>query len=117
LLDKINGRSVVVNGVEYVIDVKPYTIEEYSCSVRSRFISLLTNSYVANVLVTIGLLGTIFALVSGRLTVLPLTLLFLLLGLVSVGVSANLVSIFLIILGAVLLAIELFVIPGFGVWV
>ncbi|ADG90726.1 protein of unknown function DUF107 [Thermosphaera aggregans DSM 11486] len=115
LLDKINGRSVVVNGVEYVIDVKPYTIEEYSCSVRSRLISLLMNSYVANVFVTIGLLGTIFALVSGKLTVLPLTLLFLLLGLVSVGVSANFVSIFLIILGAVLLAIELFVIPGFGI--
>ncbi|QOR94059.1 serine protease [Thermosphaera chiliense] len=115
LLEKVNGRTVVVNGVEYVIDVKPYMIEEYSCSVRSRLISLLMNSYVANVFVTIGLLGTIFALVSGKLAVLPITLLFLLLGLVSVGVSANFISIFLIILGAVLLAVELFVIPGFGI--
>lgn len=115
LLERVSGRKIVVDGKDYVIDVKPYSIEEFPCGLRSRLISFLMNSYVANLFVTIGLLGTIFALVSGRLTVLPLTILFLLLGLVSVGISANYIALFLIILGAALLAVELFIIPGFGI--
>ncbi|MCD6084102.1 MAG: serine protease, partial [Desulfurococcales archaeon] len=43
------------------------------------------------------------------------TALFLILGLIGSGFSANLASLFMIVLGAILLAVELFVTPGFGV--
>ncbi len=115
LLRDIRGREVSVSGRVVRLEIDESGLEFYSCSVRSRLLSLLENSTVLNVLLTIGLLGTIFALLSGRVTVLPLTLLFLLLGLIGSGLNPNLVSLFLIILGGTLLAIELFVLPGFGI--
>lgn len=115
LLRDIRGREVSVSGNVVRLEIDESSLEFYSCSVRSRLLSLLENSTVLNVLLTIGLLGTIFALLSGRITVLPLTLLFLLLGLIGSGLNPNLVSLFLIILGGTLLAIELFVLPGFGI--
>lgn len=115
LLSAINGTHVRVNGVEYVLNIDRASVRTFSCSIRSRFISVLSNSYVANILATIGMLATIFALVAGKLSVLPLTIGLLLLGLVGTGFSANMISAFLILLGALLLSLELFVIPGFGV--
>lgn len=115
LLESIRGYEVSVSGKVLRLEIDESSLEFYTCSVRSRLLSLLENSTVLNVLLTIGLLGTIFALLSGKVTVLPLTLLFLLLGLVGSGLSPNLVSLFLIVLGGTLLVIELFVLPGFGI--
>lgn len=115
LLRSLHGYEVSVSGRVVRLEISESGLEFYACSVRSRLLSLLENSTVLNVLLTIGLLGTIFALLSGRITVLPLTLLFLLLGLIGSGLNPNLVSLFLIVLGGTLLAIELFVLPGFGI--
>lgn len=115
LLNSLRGTEFNVSGKIVRVEIEPSEVEFYACSVRSRLISLLENSSVLNVLLTIGLLGTIFALLSGKLTVLPLTLLFLFLGLVGSGLNPNLVSLFFVVLGATLLAIELFVLPGFGI--
>ncbi len=115
VLKAVYGMEFDVSGGVARVEIVESGVEVYVCSVRSRMISLLENSSILNVLLTIGILGTIFALVSGKLTVLPLTLLFLFLGLVGSGVNPNLVSLLLTVLGAVLLAVELFVIPGFGI--
>ncbi len=97
LLTKLNGLEVNTSGGTYVLRIEG--VEGYSCGVRSRFISLLANPLVNSVLMTIGVLGTLFAVITGRFHALPITVTLLLLGLV----------------GALLLAIELFVTPGFGV--
>ncbi|MEM2021429.1 MAG: NfeD family protein [Zestosphaera sp.] len=115
VLKALYGMEFEVPGGVVRVEIVESGVEVYACSVRSRMISLLENSSILNVLLTIGILGTIFALVSGKLTVLPLTLLFLFLGLVGSGVNPNLVSLLLTMLGAALLAVELFVIPGFGI--
>jgi len=115
LLRSIRGYEVSVSGKVVRLEIEESGLEFYACSVRSRLLSLLENSTVLNVLLTIGLLGTIFALLSGKIVVLPLTILFLLLGLIGSGLNPNLVSLFLIVLGGTLLAIELFVLPGFGI--
>ncbi|MCC6053294.1 MAG: serine protease, partial [Desulfurococcaceae archaeon] len=113
LLRVLENYNLTRNNMTYRLEID--RVEVFSCSLRSRFLSILSNSYLANVLVTIGVLATIFALVSGRLVILPLTITLILLGLISTGISPNLVSVFLVVLGAVLLAIELFVLPGFGI--
>ncbi len=112
-LSVLDGLKIERGGVVYELKIK--SVEEYSCSVRSRFISILSNTYLANILLTIGVLASIFALVSGKLVVLPLAVAFILLGLMGTGINPNLVSLFFILLGGVLLAVELFILPGFGI--
>lgn len=113
LLQILGNYTITRSGVSYKLEIN--RIEVFACSLRSRMWSILSNAYLANILVSIGILGTIFALVSGRLAVLPLTFMLILLGLISTGLNPNIVSLLLIVLGAVLLAVELFILPGFGI--
>lgn len=115
LVSKLNGLRLEKGGVTYELQIKPGNIEVFSCSLRSRALSFLSNPYVSNVLISIGVLAAIFGMVSGRFIVLPLAIAMVLLGLVGVGVNPNVVSFILILLGAALLAVELFVLPGFGI--
>lgn len=115
LLSKLHSLTLKKNGVTYELQVTAASVITYSCSLRSRFLSMLSNAYLSNILVTIGVLAAIFGLVSGKLIVLPLAIAMILLGLVGVGVNPNVVSLVLIVLGATLLALELFVLPGFGI--
>lgn len=115
MIERIRGRTISVGDTQFVIDIRYGDIQYYTCSIRSRAISLLSNTYLSGILVTIGLLATIFALVSGKIAVLPLSIGILLLGLISSGMNPNIVAVLFIFLGALLLALELFVIPGFGI--
>jgi len=112
LLRILRGKNYTIDGVVYTLS--ELRLEEYSCSIRSRFISLLSNTLLSSVLTTIGIMATIFTIASGRFEALPLALVFLALGLVGSGFSPNLVSLFLVLIGAALLSIELFLTPGFG---
>lgn len=113
LLRILSNYTITRGGVSYKLEIS--RVEVFACSLRSRMWSILSNAYLANILVSIGILGTIFALVSGKLAVLPLTFMLILLGLISTGLNPNIVSLLLIMLGAVLLAVELFILPGFGI--
>jgi len=113
LLKKIDGVRVNTSTGTYVLKIT--NVEKYSCSLRARVLSTLENPMVSSVLMTIGILGTIFAILSGKLPILPLALLFLLLGLIGSGFNPNIISILFLVIGAIMLAIELFVTPGFGV--
>jgi len=113
LLSILRNYNLTRKNVTYKLEIS--RIEPFSCSFRSRMLSLLSNAYLANVLISIGVLATIFALISGRLVILPLTIALILLGLVGTGLNPNVVSVFLIVLGTILLAVELFILPGFGV--
>ncbi len=113
LLSKLRGMEVNTTSGTYILEISG--VESYGCSVRSRALSLFENPMISSVLMTIGILGTLFALLSGKLPVLPVALLFLLLGLIGSGFNPNLVAVAFLIMGAVMLAAEIFVTPGFGV--
>ncbi len=113
LLRKIKGYVVNVKGRNVTLDITEVTT--FHCGVRSRLISVFSNPLVNSIMMTIGVLGMIFAISSGKLSLLPIPILFLLLGLLGSGFSPNLISLLMILLGAILLGIELFVTPGFGV--
>lgn len=113
-LRQLSGRVLHVDSRNFTF-LERLSVEEYSCSIRSRFLSLLSNTLLSSVLTTIGIMATIFSIASGKLEALPLALVFLALGLVGSGFSPNLVSLFLIMIGGALLSIELFLTPGFGI--
>jgi len=113
LLNKLRGKVINIDGKNVTLNI--VSTKEFTCSIRSRVISAFSNPLVNSIMMTIGVLGTIFALLSGKLPIVPLTLLFLLLGLLGTGFNPNLISLFMILLGGILLAVELFATPGFGV--
>jgi membrane-bound serine protease (ClpP class) len=114
IFDLLKGRVIEKNGVQYSLNLNQGNVEVFACSIRSRMISILSNAYLANALLSIGVLAAIFALASGKIVVLPLAFALILLGLISTGINPNMLSVFFIILGAIMLAIELFILPGFG---
>lgn len=75
----------------------------------------LRNSIVNSILLFIGIFGTLILITSGRIELLPITILLLLLALVGSDISNRIISLLLISLGTVLLFVELFVTPGFGI--
>ncbi len=120
LINKIRGLKVniTVNGVvvkTVTINVSGYQYLQPSINIV--FFAVLRNPVVQSLLWFIGVFGTVAALLSGRFDILPLTLVMLLLAIVAVagGLPANYVAIALIVLGSIMLAVELFVTPGFGV--
>ncbi len=114
LISNINGREVTVaSNTSYVINVRGYRY--HTCSLRSRTLSLLSNTLFSTVLFSIGVMALIFSVASGNLYGVSLALLFLILGLIGSGFNPNLASLIMMALGSLLLTLELLVIPGFGV--
>ncbi len=119
LIKKVDGMKVniTVNGVvvrTVTINISGYTY--ISPAINVVFFAILRNAVVQSILWFIGVFGTFAALLSGRYEVLPLTLVMLMLAIVGAGgLQVNYVAIALIILGSIMLAIELFVTPGFGI--
>ncbi|OYT45784.1 MAG: serine protease [Desulfurococcales archaeon ex4484_42] len=106
LLNKLRGKVINIDGKNVTLNI--VSTKEFTCSIRSRVISAFSNPLVNSIMMTIGVLGTIFALLSGKLPIVPLTLLL-------TGFNPNLISLFMILLGGILLAVELFATPGFGI--
>ena len=114
LIQLVNGRVVkLYGGREFKINIDGY--EYYSCSLRAQFVSILNNPILNGILTSIGVLILVFSLISGHIAVSPLGLALILLGLIGVGFNINLVTIILLLLGSILLGVELFILPGFGI--
>lgn len=115
VVKNINGITIEKNGVKYRFQITPTSLEKFTCSIRSRFLSILSNAYLANMLLSIGVLAAIFAIASGKIAVLPLAIALVFLGLIGTGFNPNFVSALFVLLGIVMLAVELFILPGFGI--
>jgi len=115
-INKLNGRTITIR---YENTVKNVTLhiggyEEYSPSLYIQIYSYLRDSTINSILWFLGFFGTFIALLSGRIDILPLTIVFLLLALLGGSVNINTISILLIALGSLLIAIE-FIYPGHGI--
>ncbi len=113
MIDKINGWTITVGGMNYTINIHRY--EVLNPSVRALVYAFLRDPTVNSIFWFIGFFGTFAALLSGRIDILPFTIVMLLLGLIGSGMNINIIALALLALGSIMLAIELFVTPGFGI--
>ncbi|MCD6084762.1 MAG: ATP-dependent Clp protease proteolytic subunit, partial [Desulfurococcales archaeon] len=60
LLSKLKGRKVSIEDTEYVLDIS--VVRTHEAGLRARLISTLSNPMINSVFMTIGILGTIFAI-------------------------------------------------------
>ncbi len=115
LLNKVNGKRVKLFNGEYVVLRLNGEVIEYKMPLRYRIVRVLSDPTIAGILFSLGSLIILFSLISGHWHSLPIGLLLLLLALAGLGYNVNAIAVVLIAIGAVLLALELTVIPGFGI--
>ena len=115
LIGKLEGSVVVLPSGVVVRLEAPVAIEELAPPPRDVVIHTLSDPILSGLLLSLGSLIIIFGIISGHLAYATIGALLLLLGLAGTGYSPNMVSIFLIVLGALLLAIEIHT-PGFGIF-
>ncbi len=113
LLIKLKGTTVCSNNVCFKLNITD--IKELPPSLRVTVYSILRDPIMNSILVLFGVFGTLFAIFSGRFEILPLTIVLLILAMISSGSNVNVLAIVLLVLGASLLFVELFLTPGFGI--
>jgi membrane-bound serine protease (ClpP class) len=116
LLDRLDGRKVMVMGLPQVLHTRGAALHDYPMAAPERFLHAIANPALALILLNLGVLGIIFELqnpsgfVPGVIGVI-----LLLLGLFALGMlPINWVGVALIFFGLLLLITELFL-PSFGV--
>ncbi|MEM4788282.1 MAG: NfeD family protein [Ignisphaera sp.] len=113
VLSVIQGIELNISGVIWRLEIVKY--EEVNPDIDIYAMTFLRNSVVNSVLLFIGIFGTLILITSGKIELLPITIILLLLALVGSDISSRIVSILLVTLGSILLFVELFITPGFGI--
>ncbi|MCE4621265.1 MAG: nodulation protein NfeD [Desulfurococcales archaeon] len=114
LLRQINGSIVLLGDGSRVKLVLDGTASYYSPGLRVIILHILSDPLLSGILLSLGMLIILFTLASGHPGLAPIGALLLLLGLAGTGFSPNYTALFLLMLGALLIFIEINT-PGFGV--
>jgi membrane-bound serine protease (ClpP class) len=116
LLALADGREVVMETGTLVVSSEGLEVRDYAPDWRNQILSVLTNPQLAYLLLLVGVYGLIFELMSPGALFPGITgVICLLLAAFSLQIlPINTVGLLLIILGAILIAVEAFV-PSFGI--
>lgn len=115
LLEKLDGREVVIDGKKILLETKNKNIEYIKMDARQQFFNVLANPNIAYYLMILGFYGLLFEITHPGIGV-PgiLGSIFLILAFYSMQtLPTNFAGLSLFILGLVLLVSEIYV-PGFG---
>jgi membrane-bound serine protease (ClpP class) len=115
LLEKMDGMSLKIANDNIILDTKNAEIIEFTPSISIQFLKILSNPILTSLLLILGIFALIFGISSPGLGAEIFGVIAILLSLLGSGFNIPVISGFLIILGAILLFIEIFVTPGFGV--
>ena len=115
LLDDINGTKVETAVGNVTLHTANANLVFYSPSLKIYLLKVISNPSVTTILFMVGVLALIFGISSPGYGAEVFGVIAILLSLVGTGFDIYVYSIIFIVIGFLLLAIELFVVPGFGV--
>jgi membrane-bound serine protease (ClpP class) len=115
LLIDINGTSVKTSGGEVLIDTIDAKKVNYSPSIGISLMKFFSNPILTSLLFMLGIFAIIFGISSPGFGAEVFGVIAILLSLVGSGFSVPILSIIFIIIGCLLLIIEIFATPGFGI--
>lgn len=115
LLKDINGTIVKTSIGELVIDTKDIQKIYYSSSIGIQVMKFFSNPILTSLLLILGIFALIFGISSPGYGAEVFGVVAILLSLVGSGFAISVLSIIFIIIGCLLLIIEIFATPGFGV--
>jgi len=115
LLNEINGTTVLTSSGNVIINTKNAKQIKYSPSIGIQFMKFFSNPILSSLLLILGIFVLIFGLSSPGLGAEIFGVIAILLSLIGSGFSIPILSIIFLIIGCLLLVVEIFVTPGFGV--
>jgi len=115
LLTDINGTKVTTSKGEVIIDTINARQIRFSPSLGIIIIKFFSNPILASLLLMIGIFALIFGISSPGYGAEVFGIISILLSIVGSGFEISTLSIIFLIIGSLLLIIEIFVTPGFGV--
>lgn len=115
LLKDINGSTIRTSKREVVIDTRYVKQIEYTPAISIQFMKFFSNPVLTSLLFIVGIFALIFGISTPGYGAEVFGVIAILLSLFGSGFSVSTLSIIFIIIGCLLLIIEIFVIPGFGI--
>ena len=115
LLNDINGTTVLTSSGDVIINTKNAKQIRYSPSIGIQFMKFFSNPILSSLLLILGIFALIFGLSSPGFGAEIFGVVAILLSLIGSGFSLPILSIIFLIIGCLLLVVEIFVTPGFGV--
>jgi membrane-bound serine protease (ClpP class) len=115
LLQDINGTTIQTSKGEVVLDTRYAKQIEYTPSISIQFMKFFSDPILTSLLFIVGIFALIFGLSTPGYGSELFGLISILLSLIGSGFSVPILSIIFIIIGSLLLIVEIFAIPGFGV--
>ena len=114
LLKYINGSTVKTSKREVVLDTRYVKQIQYAPSISIQFMKFFSNPVLTSLLLILGVFTVIFGISTPGYGAEIFGLIAILLSLIGSGFSMSTLSIIFIVIGCLLLIIEIFVLPGFG---
>jgi membrane-bound serine protease (ClpP class) len=115
LLNDINGTVVTTSAGNITLFTKDATQIKYSPSIKIHLLKVISNPVLTSLLLMLGIFALIFGISSPGFGAEVFGVIAILLSLIGSGFAISVISIIFIIVGCLLLLIEIFATPGFGV--
>ena len=115
LLDDIDGTVINTSAGNITLHTKNAEQILYSPSFKIQILKLISNPILTSLLLVLGIISLIIGIQSPGFGAEVFGVIAILLSLIGSGFSVSTLGIFFITIGCLLLIIELFVLPGFGV--
>jgi len=115
LLENINGTVVNTSTGLTILNTKNAEKIIYSPSFKIQILKLISNPILTSLLLVLGIISLIIGIQSPGFGAEVFGVIAILLSLIGSGFNVSTLGLFFIVIGCLLLIIELFVLPGFGV--
>lgn len=114
LLNALDGRNVTTASGTVTLHTKDAEQIQYSPSIQIHLLKLISNPILTSLLLMLGIFALLVGISSPGYGAEVFGIVAILLSLVGSGFTISTLSIIFIIIGCLLLAVEIFVLPGFG---
>jgi membrane-bound serine protease (ClpP class) len=115
LLDQIDGKTIELREGNVTISVSDATIEQYDIPLQIQFLRFISNPLLTSILLMLGIFALIFGISAPGFGAEVFGVIAIVLSLAGSGFAISEISLIFLAVGGILLLLELFVIPGFGV--
>jgi membrane-bound serine protease (ClpP class) len=115
LLDDVNGVTINTSEGNVTLYTKDAKQILYSPSFKIQILKLISNPILTSLLLVLGIISLIIGIQSPGFGAEVFGVIAILMSLIGSGFNVSTLGIFFIAIGCILLIIELFVLPGFGV--